>query len=110
MPFLLNILVLKGGQPRYKGQTDWSQTCPLLIDFTAITLPLQHTDPVKVHATGMNMEVVCKAISNTEKKLQIQLSEQNEKLEKLMLLLSHDQKKPTKYLSVNSTRSRTYST
>ena len=102
--------MLKRGQPRYKGQNDRSQTCPLLIDFTAITLPLQHSDPAKVNATGVNMEVVCKAISNTEKKLQIQLSEQNEKLEKLMMLLSRDQKKPIKHLSVNSTRSRTYST
>ena len=66
----------------------------ILIDFTAIILPLQQTDPAKVHGPGMNMEVVCKAISNTEKKLQIQLSEQNEKLEKLMMLLSHDKRRP----------------
>ena len=61
-------------------------------------LPLQQTDPAKVHAEGVNMEVVCRAVSNMEKKLQFQLSEQNEKLEKLHIQLSEQNKKLEKLM------------
>ena len=61
-------------------------------------LPSQQTDPAKVHAEGVNMEVVCREVSNTEKKLHIQLSEQNEKLEKLHVQLCEQNKKLEKLM------------
>ena len=42
---------------------------------------------------GSNLDSVCEAIMNMEKRLQNQLNEQNAKLEKMMLVLSHEQKR-----------------